>query len=166
MEGEGKCGRTTPWEFTWGRNGYAARRSETMGKWRRPPTNVTTSCGGPVARHALTTGPDTAATATGLGQRRSARRKRPTVVGARWSPARLVPVVRGPGDQDGERVVAQSQDVEDRGLRPPVPAARNRDLAVHLGLRDLSRWTSTAHIGLGLLLWRMPGTQFVFPSRH
>ena len=30
------------------------------------------------------------------------------------------------------------QDVEDRGLRPAVPAARNGDLAVHSGLRELS----------------------------
>ena len=45
---------------------------------------------------------------------------------------------RRPRQKRGEAVVAEGQDVEDRGLRPPVPAARQRDLVVHQGLRELS----------------------------
>jgi hypothetical protein len=51
-------------------------------------------------------------------------------------PGPAVPVVRGAGDHGGEGVVAEGQDVEDRRLRPPVPAARQGDLAVHQGLRE------------------------------
>ncbi len=43
-----------------------------------------------------------------------------------------------PGQEHREGVVAEGQDMEDRGLRPPVPAARQGDLMVHQDLRELS----------------------------
>ncbi len=48
-----------------------------------------------------------------------------------------VPVVRGPGDQGGERVVAQSQDMEDRRLHPALPAPGERESRAHGALRDV-----------------------------
>ena len=36
------------------------------------------------------------------------------------------------------RIMAEGQDVEDRRLHPLVPAARQGDLMVHQGLRELS----------------------------
>ncbi len=51
-----KWGRTNPRGGKPVALNYAARRSETMGKWRRPPTNVTTSSGGPALVAAASTG--------------------------------------------------------------------------------------------------------------
>ena len=45
-------------------------------------------------------------------------------------------VVRGAGDKGGERVVAEGQDLEDGGLGPALPAAREEDLAGHRVLRE------------------------------
>ena len=43
-------------------------------------------------------------------------------------PDLMILTVGRPGQECRERIVAQGQDVEDRVLRPAVPAARNRDL--------------------------------------
>ena len=40
----------------WEATSYAARRNETTGRCRRPPRNVTTSCGGPALVAAAATG--------------------------------------------------------------------------------------------------------------
>ncbi len=62
-----------------------------------------------------------------LGQQRDLVLQ-PVDVGLAPGPA--VPVVRGAGDHGREGVVAEGQDVEDRGLGASVPAARQGDLVV------------------------------------
>ena len=53
------------------------------------------------------------------------------------APSPAVSIVRGAGDHGCEGVVAEGQDLEDGGLGPALPAAREGDLAMHRGLREL-----------------------------
>ena len=62
------------------------------------------------------------------------------------APVAAVPVVRGAGDQGGERIVAEGQDLKDGGPRPAVPAARQGDLAEHRGLHEDSLVEKVAEI--------------------
>ena len=48
--------------------------------------------------------------------------------GGLWA---VAPLVRGAGEERGEGVVAEGQDVDDRGPTPAVPAPGERESGAH-----------------------------------
>ena len=58
------------------------------------------------------------------------------VINLGLQPGRAIPIVAGPGEEGGEAVMDERQDLEDRELDPAVLAMRQRDLAAHGRLRE------------------------------